>query len=118
MSSFFQNRLKNGNVIPLYMETILSERSNYRPIWKFENYTAQRLNTCISKNKILFNSQFGFRTRFSTSDALLYTTESTEFICTEKDKDYKMPRIFSMYTKPLFLYWNILLEKLSEIEFH
>ena len=80
--SNFPACLKIAQVIPLYKKDDPEEPSNYRPISitpciskVFELLIRDQIVEHLNRNKILTNSQYGFRKKYSTTDALMYCTE-------------------------------------------
>ena len=74
----FPDGLKVAKIIPVFKSTDPKSLTNYRPISIlttfskiFEKIVAVRLNGFITKNIILHENQFGFRSGLSTSMALL-----------------------------------------------
>ena len=74
----FPEKLKHSRVIPIFKKGDKSLCSNYRPIALsscisklFERLIVKNLTSFINKNNILFDYQFGFRKKFSTSLALM-----------------------------------------------
>ncbi|KAL0861481.1 hypothetical protein ABMA27_009011 [Loxostege sticticalis] len=72
----FPNRLKTSVIKPIYKKGDPNEMGNYRPITLvpilskvFEKAMLQRLDSFLSKNNILDQSQFGFRKGSSTTHA-------------------------------------------------
>ena len=82
-SGIFPDDLKNAIVTPIYKNGDKSDCSSYRPISilsiivkVFEKLVYNQLITYIDENKILSDSQFGFRKRHSTSTSLLNATNN------------------------------------------
>ena len=78
----FPKLLKISEVIPAYKKSSKMEPSNYRPISLlsninkiFEKIMFKRLYDFLEKNKCLYDLQFGFRSKHSTSHALITITE-------------------------------------------
>jgi hypothetical protein len=72
------NDFKIGNVIPIYKKGSLSCTCDYRPISLLsifdkllEKLMYKRLLNILGKNRVLFERQVGFRTRYSTEYAIL-----------------------------------------------
>ena len=77
-NSFFPDSLKTARVIPIFKGGDKSNISNYRPISIlpifskiFERIAYNQLYSFVEKFKIINDSQFGFRTKRSTSQAIL-----------------------------------------------
>jgi hypothetical protein len=75
-------RLKLVNVIPIFKKGSRLSVSNYRPISLlsninkiFEKIIYKRIYSFIEKNECLYNLQFGFRAKHSTTHALINITE-------------------------------------------
>ena len=73
----FPNMLKIARITPIYKKGEISDISNYRPIAVLpymskiiEKCLCNRLFDFLDKNMILSNSQFGFRPKYSTVDAI------------------------------------------------
>ena len=83
-TGIYVENLKISKVIPVYKGKGNNlECSNYRPISLLSNIDKiieklmhKRLYSFLSKNKLIYNLQFGFRKNHSTSHALIYLTES------------------------------------------
>ena len=78
----FPKLLKLSKVIPVYKKSSKLEPSNYRPISLlsninkiFEKIMFKRLYDFLEKNKCIYDLQFGFRSKHSTSHALITITE-------------------------------------------
>ena len=79
----FPNHLKHALVSPTYKKRDREDPCNYRPISltpalskNFEKVLRKQMNEYLKENQLLSETQFGFRARFSTTDALLYATET------------------------------------------
>lgn len=79
----FPKNLKKAIVTPIFKKDDPEEPENYRPISItgalskiIEKQLQKQINEYLSHKKIYTNTQFGFRKRTSTVDALLYCTES------------------------------------------
>ena len=82
-SSVFPKIWKKGKVTPIYKSGDRSNMSNYRPITVLpilskilERLVHTQIYSYLSENKILSQSQFGFRPKLSTSTALAFFTDS------------------------------------------
>ena len=80
--SIFPDALKNAVVTPLYKKGDREDALNYRPISIttnlskiFERILATQIGTYMNDTQQYSKCQFGFRQKFSTSDALLYCIE-------------------------------------------
>src|SRR6266516_5996319 len=79
-SGIFPSALKIAKVIPIYKKGSHAELGNYRPISLlkifskiFEHIVAARVSSFFVKYNLLYNDQFGFRSKHSTNLALLNT---------------------------------------------
>ena len=79
----FPNQLKRAHVVPIYKTGDTKEPKNYRPISItsaiskiFEKVIRNQMVEYFNRHNHLSPIQFGFRAKFSTSDALLYATEN------------------------------------------
>ena len=86
-------QMKIAKVVPLYKSGNKSEFNNYRPVSLLPHFSKilqkpfdSGLQKFIDKYKLLNNSQYGFRSKCSTSLALL---ESIESICSDLDEKKK-----------------------------
>ena len=77
----FPAELKRADITPLFKEGDLDDPPNYRPISStpalakvFESLIKQQIDEYVHKNALLSKTQFGFRKKFSTTDALVYLT--------------------------------------------
>ena len=82
-SGEYPNLLKVAKVIPLYKKGCNKLPENYRPISLLscinkllERVIEGRLRKFLQQNNVFFEYQFGFRTGYSTSHALLEITNS------------------------------------------
>ncbi len=80
-SGIFPNSLKHSRVIPVFKKGSKSEMSNYRPISitnplakVLEKLMHVRMTSFINKFHLLYDFQYGFRSNFSTSLAVLDVT--------------------------------------------
>lgn len=78
----YPDELKIAKVIALYKKGVKCQPGNYRPISLlsifdkiFEKLICQRLMSFIDKFNILFENQFGFRKKYSTTHALIEFTD-------------------------------------------
>ena len=79
---FFPLLLKTSKFIPVYKKDTKLQCSNYRPISLlsnigkvFERLMYNRLYTFLGKNSVIYDLQFGFRQKYSTSHASIHLTE-------------------------------------------
>ena len=75
----FPELLKTAKVIPIYKKDDTNFAKNYRPISLLsvfdkiiEKLVYKRVQSFLSKHNVLYKYQYGFRTNFSTTHALLY----------------------------------------------
>lgn len=87
----FPDLLKCAKVIPLYKSGSRSDVTNYRPISLlscfskiYEKIMQKQLNNFLKENRILFDSQYGFRSGHSCEHALL---EAQNFLNVTLDKN-------------------------------
>ena len=87
--------LKSAKVTPIHKKESKLNHLNYRPISllsvfskKFEKLIYLRIYTFLTKNNLISNKQFGFRSNYSTNHALVSITErikslldDTQFVC-------------------------------------
>ena len=83
--------MKLARVVPLYKKDDKLDCNNYRPISLlpnlskiFEKLVHQKLTLFLDNNKQLYQFQFGFKSKHSTSHALISLTEK---ICAALDKN-------------------------------
>ena len=76
------DHFKIANVIPIHKKDSVTCLNNYRPISLIsifnrilEKLMFKRLSSFIEKHKILYDKQFGFRTKHSTTHATLLITD-------------------------------------------
>ena len=69
---------KIANIVPVFKKGSQSSLCNYRPIFLIsvfskllEKLVYNRLIKFLEKNKVLFENQYGFRTKHSTDHAIL-----------------------------------------------
>ena len=77
-SGIFPNKLKIAKVIPIFKKDDTHLLNNYRPISLlptiskvFEKVVQEQLTEFLNVNKLLYNSQYGFRKAHSTETATL-----------------------------------------------
>ena len=87
----FPKSLKKAIVIPLFKKGDTEDPDNYRPISLtpciskiFETLLRDQIVDYLWSEKLITKTQYGFRKRFSTTDAITYCTE---FIQSETDKN-------------------------------
>lgn len=97
-TSKFPKQLKLADVLPIYKSGSRDRVDNYRPISILptlskimEKVLNKRLCTYLENNKLLSSSQFGFRSKLSTNDAVQAVTN---FIVTNLDNNEKVIVIF------------------------
>ena len=114
--------LKLSRVIPIFKSGNKDELINYRPIpllsvfsKVLEKLVYKRMISFINKNKLITNSQFGFRANHSTSHAVMHLTDLiTSFL----DKSEKVAGVFLDISKAFdSLDHDILLQKLHAYGF-
>ena len=73
----FPSKLKQAKTIPIYKDGNEDDPSNYRPISLssilnrlFEKVMYNRLKSFFNKHNVLYESQYGFRERWSTDHAI------------------------------------------------
>ena len=88
----FLTILKIAKVMPIHKQGDKSECDNYRPLSLISNISKlleklvhERLYSFLEKEKLLFEGQYGFRNKRSTTDALTNITERMRDAC---DKGY------------------------------
>ena len=79
-SGIFPQKLKISRIAPVFKQGDKDNPSNYRPI-RILPYISKIYERCMTNRLISFfdkfsNSQFGFRKRLSTQDALLDLAEN------------------------------------------
>ena len=79
------DKFKIARVIPVYKSGIQTDMSNYRPISLLsifskiqEKLMCTRLTAFIDKHNILFKNQIGFRSKHSTTHAVLLITDKIQ----------------------------------------
>ena len=82
LTGVFPSVLKTAKVVPVFKKDSKLDYSNYHPISLLSNIEKileklmyKRLNTFLNNNNIIYNLQFAFRQRYSTSHALINITE-------------------------------------------
>ena len=78
----FPDKMKTAKVIPLFKAGDKHSFNNYRPVSLLsqfskvlEKFFVQKLDNFIEKNNILSESQYGFRTNWSTALAIMEIIE-------------------------------------------
>ena len=76
-TGIFQKLMKNAKVVPLHKSSDRNDSDNYRPISLLpviskilEKLVYKSLVEHLDKNDILYHKQYGFRKKYSTSDAM------------------------------------------------
>ena len=79
----FPSKLKEAKVIPIFKKGSPIIPENYRPISLlsnidkiFQKIVHKRLMSFLERNNILYPFQFGFRSKHSTANALIYSIEN------------------------------------------
>ena len=87
----FPDHLKRAHVLPLFKKDDPEDPINYRPISLtgalakiFEILLRDQILAYSEKNKLLATTQFGYRKKVSTTDALLYCTEKIRYDLNKK----------------------------------
>ena len=114
----FPDRMKKAKVIHLFKGGDQQEVSNYRPVSILPQFSKilekifyNRLVKFISKNNVIYESQYGFRQKHSTNLALM---EMIENISTSFDKNMLTTGIFIDLKKAFdTINHSILLQKLT-----
>ena len=77
----FPAEIKRTDITPLFKKGELDDPLNYRPISltpalakTFESLIKQQIDESVYKNALLSKTQFGFRKKFSITDAVVYLT--------------------------------------------
>ena len=116
------DKLKLAHVIPIFKKGCRLLVSNYRPISLlsninkiFEKIMHKRMYSFLEKFNLLYNLQFGFRSKYSTSHALIHMTEA---IRSALDSGYVSCGIFVDFQKAFdTVNHEILLKKLDHYGF-
>ena len=81
-SGSFPSILKTAKVVPVFKKGSKLDCCNYRPISLLSNVEKileklmyKRVYNFLTENNIIYDLQFGFRQKFSTSHALINLTE-------------------------------------------
>ena len=79
----FPEHLKQTHVIPIYKKGDNEDPDNYRPksitfslAKVFKQILREQMNEYLERNNLLGLLLFGFRAKYSTTDASLYATEN------------------------------------------
>ena len=118
----FPEKLKTGRVTPIHKEGDLNDVSNYRPITSlsvfsklFEKLVHKRMNSFISRYKLIKPNQFGFQKNKCTSDAILEFLENV-YDSFNENKHYLA--VFLDFSKAFdTISHDILLRKLEHMGF-
>ena len=97
-AGIFPNILKIAKVTPLHKKASKLDFLNYRPISLlsvfskiYEKLIYHRIYSYLIKNNLIYNKQFGFRSKYSTNHALI---SITEYIRGLLDKSFYVCGIF------------------------
>ena len=97
-TGIFPDLCKVAKIIPLYKKDDPLECSNYRPISLLpifskiiEKFIYNRMYAFLDQNKLIYNRQFVFRSKYSTNHALI---SLTEYIKTSIDRKLYVAGIF------------------------
>ena len=117
----FPNHLKQAFVIPIFKKGDSENPNNYRPISitsappKIFDKVIEQIITDLSENSLLNPLQFEFRKKFSTTNALLFATES---IKKNIDENENVDAVFLDLSKAFdSISDKIILQKLKNINF-
>ena len=119
-TGIFPSKLKIAKIIPLYKKNEDNDMNNYRPISLlpiiskiFEKIVQKQLYKYLNDNNLLFDSQHGFRTNYSTETAVI---ELTDYLNTQIDKHHIPLCIFLDLSKAFdTINFDILLLKLKNM---
>ena len=102
-SGIFPNKLNISKVLPIFKKDDVQLLNNYRPISMlptiskvFEKVVHEQLTEFLNVNKLLYNSQYGFRKTHSTETA---TPELIDTLLQTLDKKDIPISIFWTYPK-------------------
>ena len=115
----FPEHLKQAHGIPIFKKGDNEDPDNYRPISitsslakVFEQILREQMNEYLERNKLLGPMQFGFRAKYSTTDALLFATEN---IRKDLDANRSTAAAFLDLSKAFnSMFHKILLKKFSD----
>jgi len=114
----FPKELKIAKIIPIYKAKDRDSLNNYRPISLlpsiskiYEKVVFKRLYTFLDNNDLIYESQYGFRPKHSTIDAII---EFINKVCTAIEKSETSVGVFLDLSKAFdTIDHNILLNKLN-----
>ena len=118
----FPNHLKQAYVTPIFKKGDCEEPNNYRPISItpalskiFEKIMRDQITFYLNKNNILSSTQFGFRSKFSSADALLHATENIRKKL--NDNEYVAAAFLDLSKAFDSISHSIMLDKLHDLNF-
>ena len=118
----FPAELKRADITPLFKKGDLDDPLNYRPISLtpalakvFESLIKQQIDEYVHKNALLSKTQFGFRKKFSTTDALVYLTEKIR--CNKNEKKITAAAFLDLSKAFDSINLKLMIQKLSILGF-
>ena len=117
----FPSLWKHATVIPIFKNGDRNDINNYRPISLLpilskvlEKIVAQQLTTYLEANKLLSNSQYGFRPKLSTESAL--TTVTNKLYTNMDNKKISLITLCDLSKAFDSVHHEILMQKLAKVK--
>lgn len=117
-TGIFPNKMKTAKVIPVYKSRDRHTLSNYRPVSLLPQFSKIlekifyiRLDDFITKHNVLYEQQYGFRAKRTTSFALIKFVEKITMVI--KNKEYVVEIFLDLKKAFDTVHHDLLIKKLQ-----